>query len=157
MTTIDSFDVYLKHRPIKGTLGLIDHWYFDIPALDMEIHPGEYGKGTHLPSNSTKGAHTYQEVTMCKKCVDKLSRTSVFLNQIFYYPFINCETLVSHGYCTTMVSTQLLALIAIAVSALLIVVNLALAVFILFVIIVYFMFSKYTYSVTIKSKCNHVL
>lgn len=155
-TPADSFLVYLKHRPTRATLGIIDHWFFDIPGLNMEIHPGDYGRGTHLTSGTTKEAHTYKEIEMCRCCVDRLVKTSVYLNKIFYYPFINCETLVSHDHCTTRISTQLIALTILVVASLLLVFNIFLLFFIILTVIVYLLFSKYTYSVTIKSKCDHV-
>lgn len=148
--------VYLKHRPTRPTLGIIDHWFFDIPSLNLEIHPGDYGRGTHLTSGYTKGAHTYKEITVCEDCLNKLVKTSLHLNKVFYYPFINCETLVSHDYCTSIVSTQLIAITIIVVASLLIVFNLFLVVCIILTIIIYLLFSKYTYSVTIKAHCKHV-
>jgi hypothetical protein len=156
MANKDAYVVYLKHRPTRPTLGIIDHWFFDIPALNLEIHPGDYGHGTHLKSGDTKGAHTYKELTMCDVCLNRLVQRSVYLNQVFYYPFINCETLVSHDYCTSIVSTQLIAITIILVASLLLIFNLFLAAFIIITIIFYFLFSKYTYSTTIKAHCKHV-
>lgn len=148
--------MYLKHRPTSATLGIVDHWFFDIPALNLEIHPGDYGHGTHLKSGQTKGAHTYKELTVCEACLNSLVKTSVYLNQVFYYPFINCETLVSHDYCTSIVSTQLIAITIIVVASLLLVLNIFLVAFIIVTIILYLLFSKYTYSVTLKARCKHV-
>lgn len=156
MANKDAFVVYLKHRPTQATLGIVDHWFFDIPALNLEIHPGDYGHGTHLKSGQTKEAHTYKELVVCEDCLNRLVKTSVHLNQVFYYPFINCETLVSHDYCTSIVSTQLIAITIIVVASLLIVLNLFLVVFIILTVIFYLLFSKYTYSVTLKAHCKHV-
>jgi hypothetical protein len=157
MSNDEQIVVYLKHRPIKATLGAVDHWFFDIPTFDLEIHPGDYGGGTHLKSGTTKEAHTYKEITMCNSCVDHLMKISLHLKRVFYYPFINCETLVSHDYCSFFVSTQLISLTIIVVSALLLVFNLYLFIFIVITIIFYLLFSKYTYSTTIKSNCEHVI
>ena len=156
MANKETFIVYLKHRPTRATLGIVDHWFFDIPALNLEIHPGDYGHGTHLKSGQTKGAHVYKELTICEICLNRLVKTSVYLNQVFYYPFINCETLVSHDYCTSIVSTQLIAITIIVVASLLLVFNLFLVAFIILTVIFYLLFSKYTYSVTFKARCKHV-
>jgi hypothetical protein len=156
MANKEAFVVYLKHRPTAPTLGIVDHWFFDIPALNLEIHPGDYGHGTHLESGHTKGAHTYKEIILCEACLNRLVKTSVHLNRVFYYPFINCETLVSHDYCTSIVSTQLIAITIIVVASLLITINLFLGVFVVLTIIFYLLLSKYTYSFTSKSNCKHV-
>lgn len=152
----DEYIVYLKHRPVKNAFGLVDHWYYDVPKMDLEVHMGAYLQGTHLKSGTTKESHTYSEIKMCRECVDKLLKDTVELTQVFYYPIINCETLASIKFCEFGVSVQALFITAITISFFISLVNIKFVIFMLIFIILYLIYSKYTYSKTYNQECVHL-
>lgn len=85
-------EVYSKS--IKNTLSLFTHNYFAIPALNLEIHPGQYLYGTHHDRGRfSKRSILIGKLNLCGNCLERLMKTSANLFDVWYYPLINCETL----------------------------------------------------------------
>lgn len=150
------YDVLLKHRPLKNTLGIIDHWFVEVVDFNLEIHMGNYSKGTHLPSNSTNHAHTFLKIKMCKDCVDHLLRHTVELDSVFYYPIINCETLASKNCCVIGISVQTVFITSIIIFACLSIFKFYLFYVALVLLIVFIIYSKYIYCITFHRICKHL-
>lgn len=153
---INEYLVLLKHRPVKNAFGLFDHWFYDIPGMDLEVHMGAYAQGTHLKSGVTKNSHVYSEVKMCRECVDKLLKNTVDLTNVFYYPIINCETLASINFCSIGVSAQALFIVSMVITFFISFINVLFVYFTLILLVLYFIYSKFTYSRTYYQSCSHI-
>lgn len=151
------FVIYLKHRAIKHSFGLFDHWFIDVPDKNLEIHPGNYEFGTHLTSGTTKNAHIYCTKTVCMKCLDHILKDTVDLKYLFYYPFINCETLASHHFTNMAISTQLILLSVVVISFTLGLFNVIFFYIMVLFIIIYLLYSKYLYSTSKNYTCLHLI
>jgi hypothetical protein len=149
--------VYVKHRAIKPSFGVFDHWFFDIPDKDLEIHPGNYKFGTHLKHGTTKNAHIYMELALCEECLNRLLRHTLSLYEVFYYPFINCETLTACHARLFPVSMQVLLGTGIIISAVGMIFNFNYLYLVLLLVIVYLVYTKYLYSTMSKVSCGHIM
>jgi len=154
---IDFYAVYLKHRAVKRVLGLVDHWFIDIPSRNLELHMGFYEMGTHLSSGATQCAHNYVTKYMCDECIDNIIGTSFRVPGIFYYPFINCETLAVRQFNYLALSTQTVLLSAVLGTFILAIISRKFVYLFLLVIIVYLIYSKYLYSVSKTKYCKHYI
>lgn len=86
--------VYIYSKSLSNTCRLLTHFYFTIPKLDLEIHPGQFFSGTHHKLGTfKKHSVIVGEKVMCETCVDELLRDSRNLTDAWYYPVINCESL----------------------------------------------------------------
>lgn len=149
----DTFRIKICVQAIKGSLGLMDHWFFIIN--DKEHHVGVYYKGSVLPLNTTKGTHVVVEKTICLKCYEKLINFVLYREdkRLFrFYPFINCETL------TTGWSIQVVVLLLIPFVAVLGFLGYLYWALVLFlcIFLLYLIASKYHFSRTNKSFCKHL-
>uniref|UniRef100_A0AAU8GBR3 Ac81-like protein n=1 Tax=Faxonius propinquus nudivirus TaxID=3139431 RepID=A0AAU8GBR3_9VIRU len=85
-------EVYIKHT--KNTLGVLSHYFFTIPKLKLEIHPGVFYNGTHHDlGRYHKRTHKIKTFEICQNCLDFLLENAIDLKSVWYYPIINCETL----------------------------------------------------------------
>jgi hypothetical protein len=153
----ESIELLLRHRAINHLFGLVDHWFIEIKSMDLEIHMGNYHPSTHLPAGTTQGAHTYAQIFMCPSCINTIVKTTIDLREIFYYPFINCETLVNKHFCEVAISTQTVLITIAAISAILAICKPFFIYVLLIIVIIYFAYSKYTYSHTCIQKCVHIV
>jgi len=151
------FTVLMKHKPLKLSLGLIDHWFVDIPQLNMEIHMGNYSKGTHLTSGTTKNAHTFMDIKLCSDCTDRLVKNTIELTDIFYYPIINCETLIASNFCIIRASTQTIFYTAIVVTLIASIFKPSLIILALVILLIFVIYSKFLYCRTYSKACLHLI
>ena len=68
--------------------------YLGIPSKGLEIHPGRFFYGTHhtlgqFQNRSIPVKHIY----FCDACLPLLLEEACFLDDTWYYPIMNCETL----------------------------------------------------------------
>jgi hypothetical protein len=153
---MNEITIYLKHRRIKQSLGIFEHWFIDIPSKDIEIHPGLYNLGTHLKHGTTKNALNYLEYTICENCFKCLVKSTFNLADVFYYPIINCESLTSY-YCDTFpISAQLLFALAIVTALFLVFLNKLFIFVAILLFIGYLLYQNYISSRTYKKECNHL-
>lgn len=108
--------VELCRRPIRRAFQLLSHYFLRIESLDLEIHPGNYSKGTHCTINAKSVYTVVESYEFCTQCIDEMLNESLNMINVWYYPIINCETL-SRGLCKQLpVSYQTITLSAIIVS-----------------------------------------
>lgn len=138
---------------LKNTLGLIDHYFLTID--DFEYHLGFYKKGLVLPKGTTKGSHIICIKRICYDCLKKFNHdfeNKEFQRLFYFYPFINCESLV------TGISVQIICLLHLSVAIVLFLNKkyLLTVIVILILLCISLLFSKYNFSRTMKSKCKHL-
>lgn len=150
------YTVYLKHRAIKKTGGIFDHWFFEIPSEMMEIHPGNYNPGTHLPLGTTKNAHTYIEAELCNTCKHALIADTLDLYSIFFYPFINCESISGMFFDCVPISVQTVLTLCVLITCALALINICFLYLCLVFVIIYLLYSKYLYSKSYHFTCCHL-
>lgn len=142
-------------RASKRALGLVDH-YFLLVDDEFEYHPGMYGRGNVLPGGTTEGAHVVERRDICRMCYEKLMIDFSLLEDrrlmSTYYPFLNCETLV------TGISVQSLHALALPfVVGLLCRGKWLYAVALLLAAVVSLLaYSKYVFSRTRRTRCQHL-
>lgn len=98
-------------KPIAKTFGLIKHYFIRLEHPELEIHPGQYKKGTHHNLEFTKGFEIYIKKIMCRECLQKLLKESNDMKMYWYYPFINCETLTKGLTGQFAISNQIVLLV----------------------------------------------
>ena len=86
--------VFSNSKTISSSFGILSHHYLTIPSMDLEIHPGKYYQGTHhtlgtFNKNSTKTG----QYELCQNCFKNFMDEATSLQDAWYYPVINCETL----------------------------------------------------------------
>lgn len=152
------FRLLIKHRPMKNTLGIFDHWFLESESPKLEIHMGNYAGGTHRCIGNTKNSHTYSVIYLCEDCNNKILKNTSELERVFYFPFINCETLASVNFGILGFSVQVLFAITFLLCLLIGAFYKTLYLyFSIFILIVYLVYSKYTYSHKHLSQvCKHI-
>ncbi|QBB28681.1 Ac81-like protein [Homarus gammarus nudivirus] len=94
ITEEDFFDIIIYSKYIANTFGIFVHNYLSIPHMDLEIHPGKFFYGTHHNLGKFhKNSCPVKKMKFCKDCLDKLLVKARYLDDIWYYPILNCETL----------------------------------------------------------------
>lgn len=83
----------LCFKPIKSVFGIYNHYFLLIEEIDMEIHPGHYKYGVYMRAGSTKGYSVESNVMLCPLCLNGLINLVRTLEEVWFYPYINCETL----------------------------------------------------------------
>lgn len=152
-SNINIVDIYV--RPIKKTLGILDHYFLVID--DWEYHlGGNYPLGEKLKKGTTKNAFVSKRSYVCQNCFKELQlrlESNEYRRVFKFFPIINCETL------TVGLSIQsiVLAFGTISVLGLLYFKHdyLALVLFLVILLIVLIV-SKYTLSRTHLYYCAHI-
>lgn len=92
--TLKTYDIAIYTKYVKNTFGILVHNYFAIPQLHLEIHPGRFYYGTHHDYGKfKKRSECVKVMKFCELCVDYLLEKSTDLDDIWWYPILNCETL----------------------------------------------------------------
>lgn len=112
------YAVIVCSKSIRNTLGLVRHFFLQIPHLDLEIHCGDYKYGTHHNLGFTKHYEQLWSVDLCRKCMDRVYDESIQLFNFWYYPIVNCETLARGLITGIPVSFQTLIIAGFFISAL---------------------------------------
>lgn len=153
----NSREVLVKHRRIKASFGLYEHWFYDVPSIQVEIHPGLYRKGTHLQHGTTKNSLTYMKIDLCNECFTKFAKLTCNMADMFYYPVINCETLASFSIGGFPLSIQMIATFAFLVTGVFIIIDKKFLYLMILLLIVYLFYLNYLSTVTYTKKCKHLL
>ncbi|AUQ44008.1 putative Ac81-like protein [Esparto virus] len=147
--------IEIRCRAMKHTFGLFDHYFIVIG--DTEYHAGNYKPGKILPLGTTKGAHIVSICEICEICHDKIMAEYYTSEDVrifhIYFPILNCETLCM-GF-----SIQSLLFLTIPFLCVFILKGsfLYAIIFILLSIVIVLAHSKYRFSRTNKTKCEHLL
>lgn len=153
-TLIEYTTIEIRCQAMKRALGIFDHYFLVIN--DYEYHAGFYKRGKILENGTTKGAHTVSICNLCRTCYDRILAEFYVREDLrvfnCYFPFINCETM-----CVGF-SIQSLLFLTIPFVCLFIVKGLFLIaiIFLLVSFIIVLMHSKYRFSRTLKTTCEHL-
>ncbi|UOT91836.1 Ac81-like protein [Aratus pisonii nudivirus] len=85
-------NVYTKY--INNNFGLFVHNYLSIPYLQLEIHPGRFRFGSHHSLGKfKKNSYCNKSMLFCKDCLNLLLIQSRDMENLWWFPIMNCETL----------------------------------------------------------------
>lgn len=150
------FTLLYKHNPMKKTMFLTDHWYIDVPQLDIEMHYGYDDRISFKNSNSIKSFHVYSEIYLCNDCMLTFLETSYNERMPWLQPFINCESLSSQMISNIGISFQVFFLTFFIMFIILSIFNLFYIFMIPVTVLMYFFYVKRNYSATYYQCCNHL-
>ena len=89
-----SIMVFSNSKSISKSFGLFSHHFLTIPSMELEIHPGKYYQGTHHTLGTfVKNSIITGQYELCQTCFKQLMDEASNLQDVWYYPVINCETL----------------------------------------------------------------
>lgn len=94
-------------------VGFVNHHFLIIPELNLEIHPGHYKSGTHHTRGFTKKYIVIEVINCNDEMYNYILSNSNDLTPLWYYPFINCETLTRGLLCKFPISIQFTSIICI--------------------------------------------
>lgn len=105
---------------VTSLLHLPTHYFLIVPILKLEIHPGRYYMGSYHTLGFTKKYNVYKKSRVCEFCFKNLISLSLKLESVWFYPFINCETLtrglltndIAISYQMLYVTTLFLSVVA---------------------------------------------
>lgn len=149
------YTIEVRCQAMRKTFGLFDHYFLVFNGY--EYHSGWYKRGKILKDGTTKGSHLISLRKICKTCYYKIIAEFYVKEdlRIFnaYFPFINCETICMG------ISIQSLLFLTIPFICVLVVKGYFLyaIIFLLISIILVLVHSKYRFSRTTKTKCDHLL
>lgn len=147
--------VIVCYKTINSTWGLFNHYFFKIPHINLEIHPGNYKLGTHHTDGFTKYYIEYEYRWLCNNCLKILLELSSNLYKVWYYPYINCETLTRTLIGSTPISFQTIyvtIIIASLISCIFLVWMIPVSIF----IILLFIYNNNCYFPVHESYCEHL-
>ncbi|AYP97968.1 Ac81 [Mauternbach virus] len=148
------FTIEVRCQAMRKTFGLFDHYF--IVVNGYEYHSGWYRQGKILKHGTTKGSHLISIRKICNVCYYKMIAEFYVKEdlRIFnaYFPFINCETICMG------ISVQSLLFLTIPFICVFVVKGCFLyaLIFLLISIVCVLIYSKYQFSRTTKTKCNHL-
>lgn len=88
------YDIIIYSKYVKNTFGIFVHNYFAIPELKLEIHPGRFYFGTHHNIGKfIRNSKCVKCMKFCGICIKLLLKQSIDMDDIWWYPILNCETL----------------------------------------------------------------
>lgn len=151
-----SYEIEVCYKAISSSFCFFNHFFMRIPKLELEIHPGKYVMGTHHCLNFTKNYSIAEIKTICSKCLDELMNNADDLTPLWYYPYINCETLTRGLVGGIPVSFQS---VSIAILLVIFVKSLLKAHYLLFVslfILIFFILQNNFYLPIRYTSCKHL-
>lgn len=153
------FILYYKHNPMKKTFFLTDHWFIDIPQLNIELHYGYNDSIQFKKSGSLHNFHVYSEIYFCNDCMLTFLETAYndHNNNIpMFQPLINCESLSSMAVGNIGFSFQVFFLILIIMFIFLSFFQFAFIFFLPVTFLIYFFYVKRNYNNTYYQCCQHL-
>lgn len=141
-------------RAEKNTFGLIDHYFMIIK--NFEYHPGFYKSGNILPKGKSKGYHVAAIKRVCDDCLNKL----IYDYKLHedrrisnWYPIFNCESLATGISVQSLIILVFLPTIILSFFKTYYTLAIILILVTLLSLLIY---SKWTFSRTLKLKCRHL-
>lgn len=104
--------IFVCNKRIKAALGVYNHYFIVVPSLALEIHPGKYFMGTHHTLGFTRSFRVHCTLRLCDACSAVLLEDARDMGHLWYYPYINCETLTRGLLGETAISYQTVGTIA---------------------------------------------
>ena len=150
-----SIEILVCRKPIRKSLGLINHFFLIIPEKQIELHPGEYYFGSYHTAGFTKSYTVYEKFYVCKDCYEKLIEKSKKLSNIWYYPYVNCETLSRGLVGDFAISHQFVLFTLIGLSTILCFISLYFIILIVLLILLLIYINNFYYPLN-TSLCVHL-
>ena len=150
------FTLLYKHNPMKKTLFLTDHWFIDIPQLDIEMHYGYNDRISFKKSGSIKNYHVYSEIYLCNDCMLNFLQSSYNERMPAFQPFINCESLSSKVISNIGMSFQIFFLTFILMFIILSMFSILYLFLVPVTVLIYFFYVQRNYNTTYYQSCNHL-
>lgn len=159
---IDDIDmIEICARTLKKSNNVYQHYFLRIPSMDLELHPGRYKGGCYHRLGHTVDYRISGLFATCDECKKKLVRASYHLENAWFYPYINCETLSLWLSGKFPVSSQVIvSTLVVATFVCSIVtfhIRMSLIIFVVLIILLYFckMNMKCTAALSI-GRCKHI-
>lgn len=138
------------------SLGLFQHYFIQIPQLQLEIHPGRYKYGTHHTLGFKTNYTVKKTSILCEYCLTQLlTRSTTVSPTWWYYPIINCETLTVGLVDKQPLSIQLLLSLAILTTGIMSIWMTSIWIIAISFLILLLLYNRLPWIVEVTS-CNHV-
>lgn len=153
---IVSTKIEVCEKVIRQSFGFVKHYFLRIPEIGIEIHPGHYTRGTHHNLDTTKNYRVYATKIVCPGCLSELQQESNDMSYVWYYPFINCETLTKGLTGQVAISIQVVLYVLLALCIIASIFKSVLYVFAILVVALGLVYNNYLNCGSRLFVCHHI-